>query len=323
MHARVLAIVAAVSVTPGIARADTVVMRPEAIEVDRDVPPPGRVELGFDGGAPVGVWALGVQVGYVDRPLILHDAALAVAPVRHRETVALGGAITVGDDIVVDARVPLAHQVGDRLQGLGDDSPLARWVIGDVTLGVRLHVAGGERRAVFLRGQLYLPTGDDFQFAGDARWSASWLIIGRATLAPGVIVAATTGIRIRAAEVQVGDRLVGDELPFGAGVTVALPPIARLWCTPEQLRATGEIVGAIGDHVGSQRGPSPVEARLGFVGTPRPDLAVGVHVGFGLDDQVGSPRLRAMLELAWHAPPPPPRPAQPMRLDRDDDLEPE
>ncbi|MGE5183781.1 MAG: hypothetical protein ACM31C_17040, partial [Acidobacteriota bacterium] len=297
----------------------TVVMRPEAIEADRDVPPPGRVEFGFDGGAPVGTWALGAQLGYLDRPLVLRDADLTVYPVRHRETLALGGALAIGPDVVVDARVPLAHQVGERLQHLGDDSPLDRWVIGDITVGARLRVAGDDARAVFLRGQLYLPTGDDFQFAGDARWSGSWLLIGRTTLAPGVVAAATGGIRIRAAEVQVGDRLVGDELAYGAGLAVALPPVAHLWCVPDQLRATGELVGVVGDRVGGQRGPSPVEARVGVVGQPRPDLSIGVRAGVGLDDQVGSPRFRAMLEVAWHGPPPERR-AKPVTLD-DDELE--
>jgi hypothetical protein len=296
-----------------------VVMRPDAIEVDREVPPPGRVEFGFDSGAPIGAYAFGVQLGYLDRPLELRDAPLVVVPVHHRETLALGGAIAVGDSIALDARVPLAHQVGDRLRGLGDDSDLAHWVIGDITLGARLRVAGDDSRAVFLRGQLWLPTGNDFQFAGDARWSGAWMLIGRASLAPGILVAATGGIRIRAAEVQVGDRLVGDELATAIGVAVALPPIAGLWCVPEQLRATGEIDAVVGDNVGMQRGPSPLEARFGFVGKPLPDVTVGVRAGFGLDDQVGSPRFRAMVELAWQAPAPPPKPRPQVELDELDE----
>lgn len=298
--------------------ADTVVNRPEGIEIDRDAPPPGRVEFGFDAGAPVGAWALGAQLGYVDRPIVLHDADVSIAPVRHRETLALGGALAIGQSVVVDARVPLAHQVGDRLRGLGDDAALEHFVLGDITVGARLRVAGDDRTGAFLRGQLALPTGDDFQFAGDVRWSAAWLLAGRATIADRVVLGATAGIRIRAAEVEVADRLVGDELVFGAGAAVALPPIAGLWCVPDQLRATAEIVGVIGDHIGMQRGPSPVEARLGVVGRPRGGLAIGVRAGIGLDDQVGSPRFRVMLEAAWQAP------AQPHRTiasepDSDDD----
>jgi hypothetical protein len=66
-----------------------------------------------------------------------------------------------------------------------------------------------------------------------------------------------------------------------------------------------------------QRGPSPVEARFGFVGKPLPDVTVGVRAGFGLDDQVGAPRFRAMLELAWQAPAPPPKPRV-LQLDVDE-----
>src|SRR5205823_1721194 len=126
---KTLAVLAALA---GAAHADNVVTRPEAIEIDRDVPPPGRVELGFDSGAPVGAWGIGVQVGYVDRPIVLHDAAVSIDPVRHRETIAIGGALAIGDTLVVDARFPMAHQVGARLQGLGDDAALDRFVVGDV-----------------------------------------------------------------------------------------------------------------------------------------------------------------------------------------------
>jgi hypothetical protein len=317
---RALAVVAALA---GVARADNVVMRPEAIEVDREVPPPGRVEMGFDSGAPVGAWGVGVQLGYLDRPIVLRDATISTEPVRHRETFAIGGALALGDSVVVDARIPMAHQVGARLQGLGDDSALQRFVFGDITIGARLRVAGDDHRGAFIRGQLGLPTGDDFQFAGDARWSGAWLLVGRAELAPGVVAAATGGIRIRAAEVQVADRLVGDEVLYGAGLAVALPPIPGLWCKPEQLRATGEVVGVVGDHVGTLRGPSPAEARFGFVGKPLPELAVGVHAGFGLDDQIGSPQFRATIELAWQAPAPPHHASPPTLAPDSDDLDPE
>jgi hypothetical protein len=320
---RALALVAALAAA---ARADNVVTRPEAIEVDRDVPPPGRVEFGFDGGAPVGAWGIGVQLGYMDAPIVLRDRTISIQPVHYRATLAIGGALALGDSVVVDARFPTAYQVGSRLQGLGDDTPLEHFVAGDVTIGARLRVAGDDHRGAFLRGQVVVPTGNDFQFAGDARWSGAWMLAGRIELVPGVVAAATGGIRIRAAEVQVGDRLVGDELAFGAGVAVALPPIAGLWCKPEQARVLGEVVGVIGDRVGGVRGPSPVEARFGFVGKPLPELAVGVRAGWGLDDQIGSPEMRAMVELAWQAPAAP-RPAHPPVLEPaptgDDDLTPE
>jgi hypothetical protein len=125
------------------------------------------------------------------------------------------------------------------------------------------------------------------------------MLIGRASLPHGIVVAATAGIRLRGVEVLVADRLVGDELAGTIGVVVPIPPIARLWCTPEQLRVAAEVVGVIGDDVGAQRGPSPVEARVGVIGMPRPGWNVGVRAGVGLDDEIGAPRFRVMGTVAW------------------------
>ena len=316
---RGLAALVAVAVAglAGAARADTPVMRPEAIELDREAPPPGRAEFGFDGGGPVGAWAAEVDLGYLDEPLALRAGPLVRYPVRHRETVALGGAVTVLDSLVLDARLPLAHQVGDSLIALGDQTRAARWVLGDLALGARLRVARSGPVQLFARLAATVPTGDDHAFAGEARWTGSTLLIGRAVLPAGVVVAATGGILVRGAEVQVADRTVGDALAGALGVAVPLPPVAGLWCVPDQLRVTGELAGELGDDVAHRLGAAPLEARFGVIGRPRPELAIAVRAGFGLDDQIGAPRFRATLELAWQAPAPPPPP--PRASDGDDD----
>jgi hypothetical protein len=285
--------------TARVAFADQPVDRPEATEVDRDAPPIGRVELGFDGGAPVPAWGAGVQLGYVAQPIALRTATRTIYPVDHRETLALGGAIAVGTSAVVDLRMPFAHQIGARLAGLGDERHLDRWVPGDLAIGARIQVATRDRLSLFLRGQLTLPTGDDRDFAGEARWTAAWLVIARAWLPGDIIVAATAGVRLRGAEVRIANRLTGDELLGGVGVSVPIPPIPRLWCDRHQVSLSAEIVGVLGDDVAGQRSPSPAEARIGFVGRPRPDLAIGVRVGAGLDDQIGAPAYRGVLEAAW------------------------
>jgi hypothetical protein len=293
---RALALVALLAAT---AWGETPLARPEAIEVDRDAPPPGRVELGFDGGAPLDGLAVGAQVGYVSDPITVRTSALTVHPVHRRETIALGGALGLGS-IVVDVRIPVAHQVGTRLAGLGDDHPLDRWVLGDVALGVRLGVAERGALHAFVRGELTLPSGDDDSFAGAASWTGAIQLIARASL-PGVVLAATGGIRLRGSEVQVADRVVGNELFGGVGAVVGLPPVWGLWCKADQLGVAGELVGVLGDKLGGQRGPSPVEARLAVIGHPLPELAIGVRAGLGLNDQIGAPQLRAMLEVAWTA----------------------
>src|SRR6185437_9492530 len=98
---------AVVAVLGGAARADTPatpVMRPEAIEIDRDTTPPGQAELSFDGGAPIGTWAAGVTLGYLERPLELHTLASSAYPIDRRETAVVGGAVSLGDRLIVDAR---------------------------------------------------------------------------------------------------------------------------------------------------------------------------------------------------------------------------
>jgi hypothetical protein len=72
---------------------------------------------------------------------------------------------------------------------------------------------------------------------------------------------------------------------------------------PGCLRVEGELVGVLGDDVAHERGPSPAEARVGVLAHPRSWLAVAVRVGTHLDDQIGAPRFRAMLELVYQGPP--------------------
>jgi hypothetical protein len=277
--------------------------RPEAIEVDRDTTPPGQAEFGFDGGAPIGLWALGLETDFLVRPVRLHTLEVSTFPVEYRETFSPGGAITLGDRAIFDVKMPLAHQTGARMQGLGDERPLDRWVPGDLQLGARLRVADRGRFSMFLRGNLTLPTGDDYDFAGSPSWTASWLGIARLTFESGIVVAATGGIRLRGTEVRIANQLVGDELAWGVGATVGIPPVLPLWCKPEQLRAAAEVVGVLGDRVGGQHSPSPVEGRIGIIGRVRPELAIVVRVGTHLDDQVGAPTFRATLDLVYQAAP--------------------
>jgi hypothetical protein len=203
--------------------------------------------------------------------------------------------------LVLDARLPLSHQVGARLIGLGGHAYLEPWVPGDLALGARVRITTRPHLRTFVRFGATLPTGDDHAFAGEARWTYSTQLVGRYER-DGLAVAATGGILLRAAEVQVGDRLVGDAAFAALGAAVGVPPALGLWCSRDQLRITGELAGELGDKVAGKRGPSPIEARVGVVGRPLPQLAVGVRAGFGLNDQIGSPRFRAVLEVTWQSP---------------------
>jgi hypothetical protein len=320
---RGLAIVGAVMTAASAASADRPRDTPTAIEVDRDGAPAGRVSLGFDDGEPVDAWGVSVAASWIERPIELDAAAFGggsprTQPVRRRETLALGGALALGERAVIDLALRGSHQVGDRLSAAGNPAPLARWVFQDLKLGGRIRIVGGPARTALVRAQLTLPAGNDQHFAGDARWTAAWSLIGRAVLGRGVAIAGTAGIRLHGAEVAVGDRLVGDAL-FGAmGVSVPLTALGLGVGSPtvagtagsaggaafsgsmaQRVAITAALLGALGDHIGDLTGPSPVEARMGAIVHATQELTVGAHFGLGLRDEIGSPKLRALVEVAW------------------------
>ncbi|HTL31596.1 MAG TPA: hypothetical protein VL326_00650 [Kofleriaceae bacterium] len=294
-----------------LAFADQPLDRPEAFEVDRDRPPPGQAELGFDAGGSImstesgrdgmwaGAWAVSAQISYLDEPFRLYTRQVEVFPVEHRETLALGGAYAVTPTLLVDARMPFIHQVGNRFVGLGDNTKLDHFVLGDLALGGRIRLATREHAQLFARGELTLPTGDDHDFAGEARYTAAWMLIARFTLPTGFVIAATAGVRFRPREVTIANRLLGDELMGAVGITYELPGLRGLWCPTNHVRATAELLGVLGNDVAGQRGPSPVETRVGMVSEIRTWLAVAGRVGMGLDDEIGSPRFRGLVEVVY------------------------
>jgi hypothetical protein len=106
-------------------------------------------------------------------------------------------------------------------------------------------------------------------------------------------------VRFRGAEVVVADRLLGDELFGGVGVTYAVPAIRGLYCPANEVRVTGELVGVLGNRIGDMLGPSPLEGRLGVISRIRPWLAVAVRAGKGINDHIGAPRFRGMIDLVY------------------------
>jgi hypothetical protein len=283
-----------------VAHADVPDRTAAAVSVDRDDSPGGRVELGFDSGAPVTSYGVSAQLQFLDHPIQIDRGGVVTYPVDHRGTLVIGGAIAAGDNVVLDARLPVSLQDGDRLASLGDSRALSSVGLGDLRLAARVRVAGDARRMVAARMALTLPTGRDNEFLGEARYTLAWQLVGRFTFDGGILLAATAGVRVRGSEVAIADRVAGDEATGAVGVVVPIPPfLGRLWCKPAQLGATAELAGALGDSVGGVRGPSPLEARVGFVGHPRPAWAIGVRAGFGLDDQLGAPAFRALAEVAY------------------------
>src|SRR5262249_5139905 len=113
----------AIGAAPGrIAHADIPRDTPAAMEVDRDVTPAGRVGFGFDGGEPVDAWGASIAAGWIERPIRLASGTFgsgspASDPVRRRETLLLGGALALGDSVVIDVGIRASHPVGGRPAG--------------------------------------------------------------------------------------------------------------------------------------------------------------------------------------------------------------
>lgn len=270
---------------------------PAGIELDREDAPAGRTELSFDGGAPLDTWGVSVGLGMLQRPLVIATNPGTRVPVSRRETVTLGGAIAVGERIVLDAHLPVARQDGPRLAstGLDSDAPLARYVLRDLRIAARVRVAGDAGTAVFARGAVTLPTGDDDNFAGEPSQSVMVGLIGRATVGDGVVLAASGAARVRRAEVTLGDTTVGNELDYAGGVVMPLTFVGD----GKTLAVLAEVDGAVGDRVGAMRGPSPLEVRGGFVGHAWGKVSIGVRFGVGLISEIGAPAWRGTVEVAW------------------------
>lgn len=288
----------ALALVSSTAFADAPRVAPTEIEIDRGDAPPGRTELGFDGGAPVAGWGATVAGSWLESPISFGlPGGDTSEPVRRRQSVIVGGAVTLGDSVVLDARWAGSRQLGARLRGTGDERKLDRYVPGDLRIGARLRVLTRPTFAMFVRGDLALPTGDQQDFAGDPGVSVAWRLIARATLGP-VTLAASAGLRLRGQEVLIGDRSLGNESLGAAGIAIALPAVRPLWCT-DQVMLTADASGVLGDNVGVAKGPSPVEIRAGVISRPRPAWTIGVRVGRGITDEIGSPTLRATVELTY------------------------
>ena len=115
-------------------------------------------------------------------------------------------------------------------------------------------------------------------------------------------------------------QVAGNELAGAVAIAWAVPTIPGVYCEWTQLRVIAELDGVIGDKVGGERSPSPVEARAGVRGRIWRGWTVGVTGGRGLVDTVGAPSWRGVVELSWRDEPRTDR-AAPRRDDEELDLE--
>jgi hypothetical protein len=308
---RALLALALIATAGGVAHAQEVHAKP-AISVERYTPPPGQpAYLGADDPdvLPDGKLAFDAASWYAARPITLRDlmtGAVVTVPVAWRAGLDLGIARGLGDRWQLGLAVPMALQGGDRLRGIGlSDIPLDRAVLGDIRLYAKARLVGapGERGlAATVALTAVLPTGDDGDFAGEEGAVYEWRLAA-GWRADRWAIAANAGARIRTDEVTLISpaRPNGDELIGALAGEVAVPAVGRLLGGDDHFWATAEIDGVLGDSIGgSQRGPSPVEARAGARVRLCSVWSLTAGVGAGLTPhEIGAPAWRALVNLTW------------------------
>ena len=204
----------------------------------------------------------------LDRPIALaHGRASRRSRSRTARRVALGGAIALGDERR-GRRAAAARASGRRraCTGLGDDR--AARSLGARRPRARCAASRGDARrvAVFVRGELTLPTGDDHDFAGDAR-------LDRGVEPDRPRRRCRHDIVARGDRRHPAARRRGRWSATGSSATSCVRGGARSGSRrspavvqPDQLRAPQSRRRGRRSTSRGQRGPSPVEVALGVVG---------------------------------------------------------
>ena len=250
---------------------------------------------------PKRAWTVGVAGSWAYRPLVVRDRRqdkeLSV-PVEQRYGVDVLGAYGVTKALSVGVAVPVTvFQSGDRVAGImvNDERALAAAALGDprVELKALVGKAEGFRPRGAFGLTVTLPLGDSTEFAGEAG-----VVIEPRVLVdfvrPRWALALNVGARLRTEEAQFFDEPIRNELWAGLGARQAVSMLGggalarRIWLT-------GELVGVIA----SEGGPTPIELRGGVRVAWAHRLDVGLGLGIGMTSDIGSPALRAMLDVRW------------------------
>ncbi|MDH5672265.1 MAG: hypothetical protein OEZ06_08955 [Myxococcales bacterium] len=242
---------------------------------------------------------------YARRPLSARlDDGSNRDPIADRVESQFGFEVGVGGRAALGMRWPvIAYQHGDLLPE--QEWKLQPFALADPELLARLRVLGesandqtdrrdGPGLALQLGGSL--PIGDEDAYAGEGSSVLSAeLLADLHVLAAGL--GASVGVRHRFVERELaGGRRLGDEMTFGAGVKLPVPPLRPLLFLAE--------VGGAADF----KHTTVLEVRAG-VRADYEELSLLCNAGAGLTSAVGSPGLRIALGLYY----------QPRDADRDGD----
>jgi outer membrane protein OmpA-like peptidoglycan-associated protein len=271
--------------------------------------------------ADKGSFGVMTLVSYVNKPLLLRTDQNDDAAVENRTTLELGGVYSFGA-FEVGARMPLFLQNGaalpldnERMEMFGI-SP-GRAARGDLTLHGKLQIGARGSVSYGFGAALTAPTASKDAFAGNE------LPTGRAlfllSVAPGPITITLNAGAVVRGEATLGSATQGSGAAFGGGLA---------WRAADKLWLAGEIFGELipggqtgepeeGQAIGPSELGKPIEGLFGLRYQMARTTSLGLALGRGLTDDMGSPALRGVFALSFTPsaealkPLHPPRPREP------------
>lgn len=265
--------------------------------------------------------AAGIIVDYAHNPLVIYnsDGSVRSAIVSDQLILHAGGALVIGDRLRIGVNLPIAlvstGQNGTS-QGVTFTAPSSA-ALGDLRLGADVRMFGryGDPFTLAAGLQIFAPTGDQSQFAGDGsfRVQPRLLVAGQVG---AFVYSGKLGFEYRENQAFAGDSL-GSQVILGAAAGAQFLD-GKLVIGPELWGST-VVTTSQGAFT---TGNTPLEALLGAhsqVG----DFRVGAGVGHGLTKGFGEPDVRLLATIEWAPPyqeppppvipppPPPPPPAPP------------
>jgi uncharacterized protein (TIGR03382 family) len=250
---------------------------------------------------PDGTWIVDGLVTFASDALVLSAPTNNNVTLRDRTTLALGGAFAFGDVFEVAAHVPLYLQSGQDLSSatMYGEPEVSATAFGDLELDgkalfSRYQGPAGDLSTGVMVG-LELPTASGQQFAGSAKPEVRGLLLVH--YAPPII-GGRISLDVDAGGVVRGSARYDDidqqsGLDWGAG--------ARVYTTRHlafAVEAFGELVpGGIVDAMGSTRTLDTAEVLAGAHYQLDHRINLGVAIGRGLTDELGSPGVRGVLTV--------------------------
>jgi outer membrane protein OmpA-like peptidoglycan-associated protein len=245
------------------------------------------------------MWHFGMVAGYARQPLTYtlrgigeSASSTTLAPVQNLAMAELVAAVGIRNRFEVGAALPLALTWGgdgfDRY-GLGTGGKAVAAAFGDLRVEGKAEVVGFGRDRAFLlslSASGTLPIGDDSAFLGEKNLTAR----ARALLEY------QRGDRLRAV-VMAGGLLRETSQFLGTPEGMALLYGAAVEVRPTQeMGVFGEVIGRYASKY-SDTNPAEFDAAMRFYLPGRVNLLMGA--GFGLNQGIGSPVVRAFLGVGW------------------------